>query len=378
MSFGVQYRVYICDKSYTKLCQVQPSFLQYSQVLKSVTQAYFTVLIQDPTLNAITFDPIANSYCVIIERQGSEVFRGEIDLITTPSNSTPYGIDNEKAYNTLDTIGFNASGQEQRLSDIIVNPNSDSTVYARSFADGTSLGTAITTLLNEAIAKSQSPVTNMTVGTIETPLDKSGTAITLTTTQQLYAYSTLQWIQVLSDIGNADWYRSGQTMNFVRRKGRDRSDSVVLKLNNKPDTDFAGITLNIDRTKMANSVVVVGAQDGINQIIKNAKNDTSISRFGLREQVIPIRVLDTSTTAQQYADSRVAILSQAVPLDGIQVYPAQPHTPFGNFDLGDTITIDVSINFINFRRQARVMGAVISVNDRGLERIYYSLQEPNA
>lgn len=377
MAYGIRHVLWLCDQSYNKLTQIDYTFLQYSQVISAVPQAYFSVQTQNPKLKTIGFDPLNAAYTIIIEREGTEVFRGEIDLITTPGNNTPIGVNPREAYGSLDRMAFNASSVLQSFNRLIASPDPGSTVYKRSFS-GQNLGQIFSTLVGEAASRPYSPVSMMLPGTVEAPVDATGTLITLSEEQALYGSSYLDWFRILSQVSNADWYvRDKVYIDFLKRKGTNRSDDVILKFRKgDPSNNLTGVTLNVDRISMRNKIIVVGALDGLNQVNKEASNEEGRRQFGLREGIVPVRVIDTPQTAQIYAESYVKQVSQAVPIDSIQVYPDQAHEPFKDFSLGDVITVDADFDFVRFRRTVRVMGAVTTAEQDGVERIYYSLQEP--
>jgi hypothetical protein len=380
MAIGRFYSVFICDQNYAILCPVNFVFLQFSRVINAIPQAYFTVNVQDPALNSAGINFVDQIYNVIIrDASNNEVFRGEIDQFSTPGKNTPLGVDDGESLGTIDHIGLNASGILQKFADVIVTPDSGNTLYKRTFPDGTPIGTAVSTLVSEAIAQPQSPVATVTIGTVQTPNDSNGKPITIGSLQSIYAENYLDWIGIMAQLGNSDYYVSNQNVfNMVNTKGTDRSDTVLLTLvKGAENNNLVGMTFSVDRRRMASKVIVVGAQDGVNQIVVQAENQAVASAFGRRERVIPIRQLDTAATAQSYANSYLTQISQKLPLDSIQLYPVQSYAVLQTFDLGDTISAQIKWGLISVsRRRMRVMGVVTTADNQGVERNYLSLKEP--
>lgn len=362
--------------------------MQYSEVLSAIPQAYVAFQSQNPQLANVNFDYQARAYTLIIERENTEVFRGEIDGFGTIGRFTPSylrpDVSLTEGYGSMDHLAFNASSILGRFDDMIV-PGSGSQAnlssFTRSFTDGTTVSSVLTTLLNEAIGRPNSPVSTLSLGTIQNPIDQNGNPITITSLQFLQGQSYLTWIRALAAIANSDWYLDGTTVNFVNKKGIDRRDSVVWKYRKgEPGNTFKGVRLKLDHTRMANQVTVVGAQNGINVVNYTANptgvNANSMTNFGIREKIVVARQFDTPTTAQQYAQTTVNMMSETIPIDGLHLYPADDHIIFGNFSLGDTITLDFNFDIVKFRRPIRVMGAVITPDAQGVEvKVHYSIRE---
>jgi hypothetical protein len=388
MAIGIYYNAYLCDQSYNKICPINYVFIQFSRVISAVPQAYLTVNIQDPVLNANNVSFVDEIYNLIIsDHSGNEVFRGQIDQFTTPGKTTPLGVSDLESYGTMDHIALYASSILQNFADIMAIPDPTSTVYGRSFPDGTQIGSALTTLISEAIAQPNSPVATLSVGTIQTPNDSTGAPVVINSTQALYAASYLEWIHVLSSLATSDWYLSGVTpgapgtvFNMVNLLSTDRSDSVILTLTQgATNNNLVGMTFSVDRRQMATKVIVVGAQDGVNQVVVSAENTVVEAAFGRKERIIPVRALDTPATAQVYANSYLTQVSQKLPLNSIQLYPVQDYAVLQTFSLGDVISLSVNWKLIQVsRRRMRVMGIVTTADNQGVERNYLSLKEPTS
>lgn len=381
MAFNQVYTLYICDKNYAKLTRVNYTGLQYSQIINGIPEAYATIQGQDPSANSIGFDFTAQTYCCIIEKNGTEVYRGEIGILNVPGNSTPLGYTTEEADGTLDRLELGSYSILQRLDDMVVTPDSGSTVFKRSFTSGTNVGDAFNTILSEAIARSPSPVSTLQVGVVENPVDSTGTLIQLNSAQALYAQSYLSWIQTLAALGNADWYiRDGNKVDFLKRKGSDLSATVKLTLKRAGATgnNLTGITLSVDRRNMGNRIIAAGAQNGIVTIASQAEDIASQNKHGLRERVYPalFGYQDVASGVANYAQTLLNQLKQDVPADTIRLYPVQDHQVLGSFGLGDTITLDIGWNLVAFTKPVRVVGVTVTVDSTGLERPYYNIQEP--
>lgn len=381
MGIGIKYDLYICDIDYNKIAKLDYIFLQYSDVINSIAQAYFVMQTQSPAFKRFEFDPIGKIYTIIIERNGVEKFRGEIDRIATPDNNTPVGVNLQEAYGTMDRIEFNASQFFQRAANLVVTgkeaDGTANTNYVRTFADNTKIGDAITTFLNEAKNIPGSPVKDLIIGTVENPLDTSGAEITIGSDQSLYASDYLYAVSLLSSIGGGDFYFSdSKTINFVNKRQTDLSESVKLRLiKGDSSSNLTGITFKIDRQGMSNQVIVLGSGEGLNISSTTTSNTNSVSNFGLRQKVILARDLDTTETIKLYAKTVLNSVSTAVPASSVFIYPKQEHTPFQNFQKGDVVSLDVDWDFVRFKKNIRITGALISVENNGVERIYYSIEE---
>lgn len=215
MGVGVKYNLYICDINYNKLVLVDYIFLQYSEVINAIPQAYFVLQTQSPELKKIQFRPFEKVYTCIIERNGVEKFRGEIDRMATPKNNTPASLNLAEAYGTMDRVEFNASHFLQRASNLnVTGKEADGTVnntYTRTFADNTKIGDAIRTLMTEAINIPGSPIADLVLGTIENPLNSSGAEITIGSEQSLYSTNYLYCLSLLAGIGYSDFYFTNTT-----------------------------------------------------------------------------------------------------------------------------------------------------------------------
>ena len=366
---------WLCNRQWAKLARLQTQNLQYSRVINGVSQAYWEMQIQNPVFtqeleDGSFFNFIDNSYYVLIERNGTVVFRGEIDEM--PPADTKGG--SNDSLGAMDRIAFRASHKLDQARNIVVTPDADSALYIRSF-DDVSVGTAVQTLMTEAIGKSNSPLSDVTIGTIENPYNEQGEEIKITLAQQFEAYDTLTVIDALAYVSNADyWLDENNTFNFVRYKGQEQPNAIFRLHFGESGNNLSSIKVNINKREMANKVIVYGAGTGTEVKFGEATDTAHQTKYGLKEKLVPRRLLDTDDVVDAYAKSKLDELT--APGNVVVFTPTQQHEPLLGFDLGDIITVDVNWFIYKFIKKLRVEGITTYLNQEGSEFFSYNLSVP--
>jgi hypothetical protein len=370
-----KHNVWLTNKSWQKLALLSYQNLQYSRVINGIGQAYWEMQIQNPVFtqeleDGSYFNFMDNSYYVMIERNGAIVFRGEIDEM--PPADTKGG--SNDALGAMDRIAFRASHKLDQARNVVVTPDADSSFYIRSF-DDVSVGTAVQTLMTEAIGKTNSPLSDVTIGTIENPYNEAGEEIKITLAQQFEAYDTLTVIDALAYVANADyWLDEDNKFHFVRYKGQ-KQPNVIFRLHfGESGNNLASLKVNINKREMANKVIVYGAGTGTEVKFGEAVDATHQTKYGLKEKLVPRRLLDTDDVVDAYAKSKIDELTS--PGNVVVFTPTQSHEPLLGFSIGDIITVDVNWFIYKFIKEFRVEGITTYVNQENSEFFSYNLSIP--
>jgi hypothetical protein len=361
-----EHKTWLMDKSWNKLALLQVQNLQYSQLINGVPQCYFEMQIQNPVFRQINFAFDDNTYNIQIERNGVIKFRGELDELA-PADTR--GTAND-ALLVMDRIGFYASHKIDHLKRLIAAPDTDAVDYKRSFND-VPLGTAAQTLMQEAIVdKTNSPLSDITIGTIENPVDETGAVINLTSDQFLYAESIFNWIDLLAVLGDADyWIDDDNKFNFVKRKGQDRPNAAFRLHFDQAGNNLSSLKINLNKREMANRIIVLGEGEGVFKKLADESNTQHATKYGLKEAVVPARVLATTESAAQYAKVK---LKEREATDKLVMFTTvQTHEPLLGFDIGDNVTVDVNWFIYNFKKKLRIVELKTFVDQNGTESFAY-------
>ena len=364
------YTVRLCDKDWTVLANLQYQNLQYSKGLNMTPQCYFEMQIQNPIFRQIDFSYDDNTYNIEITRNNVSVFKGEMDELA-PSDTRSKVND---ALLTMDRVGFYASHKIDHLKRIIANPDEDAVDYKRSFND-VSLGTAAQTLMTEAIGRNNSLVSDVTIGTIENPVDEAGDEIKLTSDQFLYAESIYNWIDLLAVLGNADYYIDDDNkFHFLKNKGQIRDNAIFrLHADETSGNNLTSLQINLAKNQMANRVIVLGEGEGVFKKLADQSDAAHQAKYGLKELVLPARVLATTESANQYAINKLKERKSSNKL--VMFTTTQKHEPFSGFDLGDTVKVDVDWYIYKFVKQLRIVGLKTFVDQQNVETFAYETTE---
>ena len=366
----VLHNVFLCDKEFNKLAVLQYQNLQYSRMINGTGQAYFEMQIQNPVFNKLGFDFIENTYNIQIERSGIVVFRGELDEVG-PSDTSQKAND---ALGVMDRIGIYASHKIDQFRNIIVTPNADSEQYVRTFTD-VSIGTAVQTVVQEAISRTNSPLSDITIGDIENPLDSTGSELKLTVDQQFIATDTLTFIDVCSVIGNCDyWLDEENKFHFVKCKGTNQPNAIFRLHFGETGNNLSSLKVETSKRDIANKVLIIGAGEGVIKKLGEDADTSHQAKYGLKERVVAARTLDTEITASQYAKTKLLELKSP---DKLVVFtPSQSHEPLQGFSLGDVVTVDIKWFIYNFTKKLRVLGLTCYVDQNSAESYAYQLTTP--
>lgn len=366
----VIHNVFLCDKSWNKLATLQYQNLQYSRLINGTGQAYFEMQIQNPVFDKLGFDFIENTYNIQIERSGIIVFRGELDEVG-PADTGQKAND---ALGVMDRIGIYASHKIDQFRNIIITPDAGSEQYVRTFTN-ISIGTAVQTIVQEAIARTNSPLSDVTIGDIENPLDSTGAELKFTADQQFIATDTLTFIDVCSVIGNCDyWLDETNKFHFVKCKGVVQPNAIFRLHFGEPGNNLSSLKIETSKRDIANKILVIGAGEGIVKKLGEDADTSHQTKYGLKERVVAARTLDTTATAGQYAKTKLTELKSPNKL--VVFTPSQSHEPLQGFSLGDVISVDIKWFIYNFTKQLRVLGVTCYVDQQTAESYAYQLTTP--
>jgi len=65
-----------------------------------------------------------------------------------------------------------------------------------------------------------------------------------------------------------------------------------------------------------------------------------------------------------------------VPGKSVSFSPTQGHIPFSDFDIGDTIKLDIDWFVYKFTKNLRVLGVNVYLDQNGVEFFSYDVEEP--
>lgn len=369
----VPHEFILCDKDFNELVSLQRARRrQWSRWLNNPGQAYFEVSQDDPVWGKLNskIDFKENLYKLKIKRAGTEVFRGTIDG-KRPS---------DRYKSNMNYVGMLAYSRLQDFSSVLIVPDSGSTTYERKFS-GTALGSVVSTLLSECKIKSNSPLSDIQHGTIENPLDKTGVVINLGTSsapQSLYLMDLLAVVNLLAEMGNADYYVDDTTgtFYFLKNKGSRKENVVFRYVHGATDNNVSDYSVSTSIYQVMNNIVGSGSGDGTanttnttyGRIVQTVTDGASQTAFKLREAVEPERALENATSLASYLNTQLSKNKKPVEIPSIALRNFT--SPFDGWDLGDTVHIRIKRGIDDIDVYQRILGISTFIDEQDVETLH--------
>jgi hypothetical protein len=384
---AVQTVVEILDKSLNKVAEIRTFYplngtgqiIRYSKELSDYGTCTFRMSAFDPILTTVGDIIQPHKYHVRLKRGNVVVWQGAI-------------IANKKR--TSEYIEVYAVQYIWYLDHLLVNRTSadaaGNTNIFRIFSTGT-MDTAVTALINETISKISGVhiLSGMTIGTVENPnyppntVDASFNNIggqpwnfTSYWTLQFDFKSVLYVLKTFGIYAYADFeIDNNLKFNFKKQIGNNHKYGITFSYGSSGNI----LEYNLPRLgdRMANKLWGI-ATDGNGVIIqKDQSDEMSQKTYGLMEQVasfrdvINVNALDTRLAAE-------------LPLVGtpdetnVQLTLNEKAYPYGQFDVGDIVTVKIVNRSVNFLDTRRVVGITVDVHETGRETIVVQTNKPLA
>ena len=387
---GVQFQkttVEILDKSLNRIAVVQTFYpldkagqiIRYSKELDDWGTCSFRISAFDPLLTTYGDIIQPHKYHVRLVRGGVTVWQGAI--IANPKRTSSY-------------IEIKAVQYIWYLDHILVSRTSPdgtgNTNIFRIFNSGT-MATAVTSIINETITKLSGVhiLSGMTLGTIENPnyppntVDANSNNIggqpwnfTSYWTLQFDFHSILYILKSFGIYAYADFeIDNNLVFNFKKQIGNNRKYDVTFSYASSGNV----LEYNLPRLgdRMANSIVGI-ATDGNGVILQSTQSDEiSKQTYGLMERV-------TSFADVKAVNALNTRLAAELPLVGtpdetnVQLTLNEKAYPYGQFDVGDIVTVSIKNKSVNFVDNRRVVGITVDVHETGRETLVVQTNHPIA
>lgn len=253
----------------------------------------------------------------------------------------------------------------------------------RSLKSGT-MAANITTLLSEAKLDMGGALASLTNGTIDNPTfpadykDSAGTTLSGTWTFSptftvKFDYRPILYVlQVLGAYANFDFeVDENMIFSFQQFLG-----------NRKPEIKFFyGTTGNIanydaplDGDTMANYIIGVAADNQFNILHADVTDSASIATYGKIAGVAAYA--DVKNTNLLKSRIREELNLVAVPDQEVHIVLNDKAYPMGVYDIGDTVTVQISDHLIDIDEQRRIVGIEVAVLTTGEEKITLITNKP--
>jgi hypothetical protein len=351
------YKLYIYDRAGTKLAYVKNlvpldsgKVLTFSDYLSSYGELRFRIQTKDPIAEKNILNPYQNE--IKLYRDNKEVWAGVI--VNCPHRNSRF-------------IEVEAYTYAWLFKKVQVE-HSSATPYYREFNSGT-IASNITTIFNEGKNRSSSPISDLTIGTIENPnypWENTSWTFTINIMVRYEWADMFQVINSLADMSNADWYvTKDKVFNFVVQAGRDRND-VSLRFGrggNVEDYDSP-----LDGTNMVNDLYASSLDKDGSNIIHSNKSDTSTySDYGR----LFGSMIFSDHLSQEMLENRTKILLNLnkKPNTEISLQLNDKALPFGVYELGDLVNVEIKDGPINEFQKRRVIGWKVELLNNGVEQV---------
>lgn len=339
--------------------------------LSGYGQCKFRVGTKDPLFDAVGDVLEPYRYIVRVKKSGTVIWEGPIIKNT----------DRNKRY--VEVVAFSYLFL---LTKNVIRQDTTGDTNFRTFKSGT-MDTAVTTLINEAKTDlgSPNPLASMAIGTIENPNFPSGyvrvdnTALTGAWTFSSDMTLSYDYRDTFYVINSMAMYPAcdfeidnNLVFNFQQFLGR-RQPNLTFTYG-----EFGNVLdYNIPRNgeRMANSLVGVAADTGYNIIHTEQVDNVSVSRYGKVQDVAAYVDVKNKNALQSRLVEELRLIS--VPDSEIHLVLNDKAYPYGQYKVGDIVTIDINDNVVSFRnQQRRIVGINMSVSNNGSESIKLITNKP--
>lgn len=371
----LRYRYILTDKNFVEISELKRiRKRQYSKFINNVGQAYFEMLQDNPVLREITdsenrtLDFLNRIYGLKIYRDEQLVWRGLIDEL----------VPQDKKVSSMDIIGFRASSRLQDFGDILINASPDNPAQRVGLANKKMGTEVVQPFFEECVAKENSPISDVLLGTITNPVDSTGAEVTMGTQDALPMMDLLTAVDFAASVSFADYWYEDLTneFNFAANKGVER-DVLFRFIDGAQGNNIRDFAITLDIRGVTNNPIGFAAGEGANlKIIHEIKDDESIGKFRLRQRMLDIRTLDTETNIREHLRKQLSQLKMPKYYSSLSLMPGT--VPFLGWGLGDVIKVQVKRGIFNFAQpeRKRVMGATIEIDDTNVEHTQIHFGEP--
>lgn len=253
----------------------------------------------------------------------------------------------------------------------------------RTLRAGT-LAASIQTLVSEATTDMGVAMTSLTAGTIDNPnfpadfKDSTGTTLSgawtwSDTFQYKFDYRSLLFVlKVLGGFANFDFEVTNSfVLNFKSYIGNKQPELKFFygEFGNIRDYDTP-----LDGEGMANFIQAVAADNDFNIIHAEASDQASINEYGK----IPVvaAYVDVKNTNLLISRSREELNLVKTPGAEVHLVLNNKAFPIGQWDVGDTVTVEIKDHVINVSEQRRIVGYEIDVEANMEETVRLITNKP--
>lgn len=399
----VKNTVELLDKNLNVLTEVKAlkpfdksgTILQFSKELSNYGQCKFRISAYDTMFDTYgdIIKPHANHVRI---RKGSKViWQGAI--VDNPHRNRNY----------IDVLAYE---YEFYLSKVLVtrssadpNGTGQTDVY-RTFNSGT-MASAVTTIMNETIAKFQSNnhiLASMTLGTVENPNYPPNMVSAYQTATQtfpltggwtfgqetntslgptlIFDYHSIQYIiKSFGIYAYADHQiiptsnGTGLIFNFKGFIGNNRQSNLVFSYGDQGNI----IDYELPRLgqRMANSIYGIATDTNGTILHVNPSDQSSVQTNGLMEDTAAFADVKSQGVLQQRTAATLALVATPDESNAI-IYLNEKGYPLGQYDIGDIVTFQVVNKGVNFNQVRRIVGITVLEDNTGRERTALQTNQP--
>lgn len=377
------YQVEILDKDRNFVAPVQnlvpinssKDTIFFSYRLSEWGQCKFRVGTKDPLFDDTGDILEPYKYHVRVKRHGIVIWQGAI--IKNPERNRRYV--EVVAYSYLFLLSKVLSRHDASVA------TGDGLDNYRTFSTGT-MATAVNTLITEAIADvgGNNPITDITIGTIDNPdfpdnyTKADGTALTGAWTFSSNMTLQYDYRDIFYIINSMAMYpacdfeiTNDLVFNFKQFIG-NKQPQLTFNYGEFGNVEDYNIPRNGER--MANSLMGVAADYG-NQILHVEKTDTdSMNTYGKIQDVAAYIDVKNVNALRSRLSEELRLVS--TPDSELQLILNNRAYPFGQYGVGDIVTVNIQDNVISFNEQRRIVGININVKNNGDEDIKLFTNRP--
>jgi len=335
----------------------------------------FRVATKDPLFETVGDVLEPWKYHVRVKREGTTIWQGVI--VKNPIRNRKYV--EVVAYSYLFILSKNLIRHDSSAT-----PGDGRDNY-RTFSSGT-MSAAVTALINEAKADvgTNNTISSITVGTIDnpnfpanytkvdnTPLTGAWTFSSDMTLQYDYR-DTLYLIASMASYPACDYELTNSLVFNFRTFLGTRQPKLCFKYG--PNGNVLDYNIPRDGERMANSLMGVAADFG-NQILHVEKADeASVNTYGKIQDVAAFIDVKNTNALRSRLTEELRLIS--TPDSEIQLTLNNKAYPFGQYGIGDIVTVDIQDGVISFKEQRRIVGVDIRVDNAGGDSVTLFTNRP--
>ena len=266
--------------------------------------------------------------------------------------------------------------------------STDSWKHYRTFLSGT-MSSNVTTLMNQAITDwgNNHILGDMTLDTIENPnypegfKNSSGASIAGKPwsfndfiTLRFDYHSVAYVLEAFGIYTNADYYIDNDlAFHFKKFVGNKQTD-ITFEYGVRGNI----VDYNLPRLggRMTNSITGIAADEDGTVLHAKLDDPGAISEYGLLEQATGFG--DVKTQNELKKRLRETLQFVKTPEDApVNVVLNEKSYPFGQYGVGDIVTIIINDHNISFNKPRRIVGITVTLHNTGREMITIQTNKPN-